>query len=99
MNPAALTQAGPVEIGELLVGLPVAVAVVVLALLAWRKLSRGEILLSSHHEQIIAQLEARIVSAERERDVEAAEARYWQSIALRALNVSEAALGRRDAGT
>lgn len=87
----------PISIADEIVGLPVAVVLVVIVLVAWRAISRGELLTGREHRALIAELEAAKDTAARERDEAKAEVRYWQSIALRALNVSEAALGRREA--
>jgi hypothetical protein len=90
---------GPsLDLAQALIGLPVAVVVVALALLAWRLNAKGELLTGREHRTMIAQIEHRLAEAERERDEAKAETRYWQSISLRALNVSEAALGRREGG-
>lgn len=73
---------------ELLVGLPVAVVIVALAIIAWRLLDRGRIVLGREHEAML--------SAEREATDRMTEDRdFWRTHALRLLNVSEAAVGRR----
>lgn len=92
-----LAATGSLDLAQAVAGLPVAVVLVLLSLAAWRLNSRGEILSGREHRETVAQMQIRITVAEDARDGALDEVRYWQSVALRALNVSEAALGRRDA--
>ena len=89
--PAATSS---VDLANALVGLPVAVVIVTLGLYAWRQISQGEMITGREHRETVAQMEHRIAQAEAARESAIEEARYWQSVALRALNVSEAAIGR-----
>lgn len=91
MTPAAT---GSLDLAQALVGLPVAAVIVALSVYAWRQISDGAMLTAREHREAIAQMEIRIGTAETARDAAIEESRYWQSVALRALNVSEAALGR-----
>lgn len=74
--------------GELLVGLPVAVVVVILTVLAWRLLDKGRIVLGREHEAIVQAERDATDKMEEDRDL-------WRKIATRLLNVSEAAVGRQ----
>lgn len=93
-----LAQRSAVDLGEALVGLPVAVVIVALALAAWRLNSKGELLTGREHREIVDQLNLRLAAETARADEAIVETRYWQGISLRALNVSEAALGRREGG-
>lgn len=95
MDPS--TPAG-LDLAQALVGLPVAVVIVLLALATWRLNSTGALVTGREHRTIVEQLELRIATEADRADTSAAESRYWQGITLRALNVSEAALGRREGG-
>ncbi len=90
------TTGDPIALADAIVGLPIAVVLVALVVIAWRANARGELLSGREHRALLREIETARDEAHRERDEAKAEVRYWQSIALRALNVSEAALGRRE---
>lgn len=85
-----------------LAGLPVAVVVVVVFLGAWRLNARGDLITGREHRGIVDELRtghaATVTELERRATTAEADVIRWQSAALRALNVSEAVLGRRDEG-
>lgn len=95
---AASAPAG-LDLAQALVGLPVAVVVVFLALSAWHLNATGKLITGREHREIVAQVEARAAIADDRAETAAKDARYWQGIALRALNLGEAALGRQHGGT
>lgn len=73
-----IAQSSPIDVGQALVGLPVAAVIVALALFAWRALSKGDLVMGREHRAALDELA------------------FYRSMALRLLNVSEAALGRRE---
>ena len=73
-----LAQSSPVDLGQALIGLPVAAVIVALALFGWRALSRGDLIVGREHRATLDELQ------------------FYRSMALRLLNVSEAALSRRE---
>lgn len=73
-----LAQSSSVDLGQALVGLPVAAVIVILALLGYRALSKGDLVMGREHRAALDELA------------------FYRSMALRLLNVSEAALGRRE---
>jgi len=118
-----------IETANVWAGLPVAVVVIILALVGWRLLSTGALVyreqhvaivteireqhvaivteireqhaavvteLREQHAAVVAELREQIDTADRHRAEALTEVARWQGVALRLLNVSEAAVSRRE---